>query len=234
MKKFIPIILLIVGIFIILIPALNNIYINKNTKYTLENSYENLKNKSNTNIAINTDSNFENSDNTLETVDNANIVLTLETMFSKNKNSDDIIGILYIPDINTKLPIFNNPTNENLMLGTTIVNSNQRMGELNYPLIGHYSKNKSVLFGALMDINIGSEILVSDGFYLYKYVTTNTYIVDDTKTDMIDINKYSNPTISLMTCYYSSNTGKRFFAIGELVEVSELNDIMFNEIFNSI
>lgn len=233
MKKFIPIILLIVGIFIILIPALNNIYINKNTKYTLENSYENLKNKNTQNINIEKNS-YEILDNTLETVDNANIVLTLETMFSKNKNSENIIGVLYIPDINTKLPIFNNPTNENLMLGTTIVNSNQRMGELNYPLIGHYSKNKSVLFGGLMDISIGSEILVSDGFYLYKYVTTNTYIVDDTKTDMIDINKYPNPTISLMTCYYSSKTGKRFFAIGELVEVSELNDIMFNEIFNSI
>ena len=32
------------------------------------------------------------------------------------------------------------------------------------------------------------------------------------------------PIISLMTCYYSSKTGKRFFALGELVDEYPVED----------
>ena len=223
MKKFISPLLLILGISLILIPKLNDLYINNNSKKTLNNSYNKIKNSELQNENINNINNLE--------IDDANILLTIKSLFSE-KNNNDIIGILYIPDIDTKLPIFNEPTNENLMTGTSIVNTNQQMGQLNYTLIGHYSKNKSVLFGALMDIEINSPIFISDGSNLYKYKTVETLVVDDTEVSMISIDKYSDPTISLMTCYYSSKTGKRFFVIGKLEEVSDLDKKQYNLIFN--
>ena len=223
MKKFISPLLLILGISLILIPKLNDLYINNNSKKTLNNSYNKIKNSELQNENINNINNLE--------IDDANILLTIKSLFSE-KNNNNIIGILYIPDIDTKLPIFNEPTNENLMTGTSIVNTNQKMGQLNYTLIGHYSKNKSVLFGGLMDIEINSPIFISDGSNLYKYKTVETLVVDDTEVSMINIDKYSDPTISLMTCYYSSKTGKRFFVIGKLEEVSDLDKKQYNLIFN--
>lgn len=56
-------------------------------------------------------------------------------------------------------------------------------------LKGSRNFNKDLLFGSLMDM------------------------LSDDKA-----NKRRKPIISLMTCYHSSNTGKRFFALGELVD----------------
>src|SRR5699024_1653034 len=149
---------LILGISLILIPKLNDLYINNNSKKTLNNSYNKIKNSELQNENINNINNLD--------IDDANILLTIKSLFSE-KNNNNIIGILYIPDIDTKLPIYDEPTNENRMTGTSIVNTNQQMGQLNYTLIRHYSKNKSVLLGALMDIEINSPIFISDGSNLY-------------------------------------------------------------------
>lgn len=228
MKKFIPTFLLILGIFLLFVPKLNNLYINNNSKKVLDDSYNKIKK-----VELSKDHNNDLENIEELNIDDANILLTLKSMFSDKKiNYNNMIGIIYIPDTNTKLPIFSRATNENLMLGSAIVSPNQKMGELNYPIIGHYSKNKSVLFGGLMDIKINSDIFISDSKKLYKYKTTKTLVVEDTQTDMIDINKYEKPTISLMTCYYSSKTGKRFFAIGELEEVIDIDQEKYNSIFN--
>ena len=88
-------------------------------------------------------------------------------------------------------------------------------------------KNKDLLFGSLMDIEKGSKVYVSDGEKIYEYVIYNTVVVPDTAMEMLSDNKADEkgkPIISLMTCYFSSKTGKRFFAIGELVDEYLIED----------
>ena len=82
-------------------------------------------------------------------------------------------------------------------------------------------KKKDLLFGSLMDIEIGSKVYVADGDKIYEYQIYDTLVVPDTAMEMLSDDKSDErdkPIISLMTCYFSSKTGKRFFALGELVD----------------
>ncbi len=95
----------------------------------------------------------------------------------------------------------------------------QKMGKGNYPLAGHYMKEKDVLFGSLMDVKEGDIIRVTDKETIFEYVTYEVKVVPDTAVYIIDddeADKVGKPIISLMTCYYSSSTGKRYFVMGEL------------------
>ena len=72
-----------------------------------------------------------------------------------------------------------------------------------------------------MDIEIGSKVYVSDGEKIYEYEIYDTVVVPDTAMEMLSDDKAEEkgePIISLMTCYFSSSTGKRFFALGKLID----------------
>lgn len=138
-----------------------------------------------------------------------------------NIDKKPIIGILSIPDLGIKLPILKGMTNANLLTGAATMKPDQTMGIGNYTLAGHRMKNKNILFGNLMDIKIGTIVTISDKKNVYKYKIYDTIIVPDTALEMLldeKAEKRGNPIISLMTCYYSSKTGKRFFALGDLID----------------
>jgi len=136
----------------------------------------------------------------------------------KNINKDCIIGQIIIKDINLRLPIMKGVTNSNLAAGAATMKEDQKMGEGNYTLAGHYNKNKNVLFGGLMYIKKGSVILITDKSFIYEYIVYDIKVTDDTHSVMLS-DKYAiqrgKPIITLMTCYYSSKTGKRYFVLGE-------------------
>ncbi|NMA86236.1 MAG: sortase [Tissierellia bacterium] len=72
-----------------------------------------------------------------------------------------------------------------------------------------------------MDIEIGSKVYISDGEKIYEYEIYDTVVVPDTALEMLSDDRAKEKDeaiISLMTCYFSSKTGKRFFALGELVD----------------
>jgi sortase A len=94
------------------------------------------------------------------------------------------------------------------------------MGEGNYSLASHYSKNNQ-LFGGLLKIEKGAIVKITNKKVVYEYMIYDTQIVPDTALYMLDNNradKRGKPILSLMTCYYTSKNGKRFFALGELVD----------------
>lgn len=142
-------------------------------------------------------------------------------------DKDFMVGILKIPDLNVNLPIFKGITNSNLMAGVATMKRNQSMGLGNYALAGHYMKNKDLLLGSLMDIKVGSTVTLTDKQNIYEYRIYETAVVPDTAVDMIldeEAEKRGKPIVSLMTCYYSSKTGKRFFAMAELVDQYPTSD----------
>ncbi len=140
---------------------------------------------------------------------------------SAHFNKELVIGTLLIPDLDINLPIMKGISDANLMAGAATMKPDQSFGQGNYTLAGHHMKDKDLLFGSLMDIEIGNRVFLSDGEKIYEYEIYDTLIVPDTAMDMLLDDKAEErgkPIISLMTCYFSSSTGKRFFALGELID----------------
>lgn len=152
-------------------------------------------------------------------IDDVGITSTItENINFSNKN---VIGILTIEDLNIKLPILKGMTNSNLLTGVVTMSPDIVMGKGNYSLAGHYMKDKTLLFGSLMDIQIGNIVKITDKKNIYEYEIYDTKIVPDTSFYMIEdkmAEMRGEPIISLMTCYYTSKSGKRFFAQGELIK----------------
>lgn len=135
-----------------------------------------------------------------------------------NFNNKNVIGQIAIDDLDINLPILKGLTNSNLMAGAATMVEGIKMGEGNYSLAGHYMKD-NVLFGNLLNIELGSLVKITDKNTIYEYEIYDIQVVDDTAFYMLEQNrakKRGKPIISLMTCYYTSKNGRRFFALGEL------------------
>lgn len=135
-----------------------------------------------------------------------------------NFNNKNVIGQIAINDLDINLPILKGLTNSNLMAGAATMIDGIEMGEGNYSLAGHYMKD-NLLFGNLLNIEIGTLVNITDKKTIYEYEIYDIQVVEDTAFYMLDQNrakKRGKPIISLMTCYYTSKNGKRFFALGEL------------------
>src|SRR5699024_9228875 len=109
----------------------------------------------------------------------------------------------------------------NLLVGATTMVEEQEMGQGNYPLAGHYMKDKNLLFGSLLDIEKETIVKLNNKETIYVYKIYDTLLVKDTDIHRIDdrmAEERGKPVLSLMTCYYTSKNGKRFFAMGELID----------------
>ncbi len=141
---------------------------------------------------------------------------------SKDIDKDLIIGDVSIPDLDMHIPIMKGLTNANLVAGAATMKEDQSMGTGNYSLAGHNMKNEDLLFGSLMDIELDTMVYISNKDTTYEYKIYETEVVPDSDLSILSddrADEHGEPIISLMTCYYTSDTGKRFFAYGELVDI---------------
>lgn len=212
MKKVISIFLVIIGTILIAMPTINKMIIKHNIDIKVKEldaiTYEDIE--KNTEIEAEFD---------YSSIEDVSVTYTI--FESINFDNKSIIGQITIPDLNLNLPILKGVNNSNLSIGAVTMVPDQKMGEGNYSLAGHKMKDKTLLFGSLMDIQLGSIVYITDKKTVYEYKIYDTVVVADTAFDMLDNNKAEErgkPIISLMTCYHSSNTGKRFFALGELID----------------
>lgn len=140
-------------------------------------------------------------------------------------NNDDlkscpIIGQLIISSLDMNLPILKGMETNNLYVGVGTMKNEQSMGKGNYAIAGHYIKNHDILFGRLLDIKKGDIVSITDKSTVYEYEVYETAVVLESEIEVLSDEKAverGNPIITLMTCYYSSKTGKRFFAFGDLI-----------------
>lgn len=140
-----------------------------------------------------------------------------------------IIGRLYIPSIDINLTVFNGLTNYILHAGLGTMRPNVKMGEGNFPIAGHYSRNKDILFGNLGAIEIGDEIYLTDNETVYEYHVYETRKVMPSEVNWIKdevAEERGVPVISLMNCFYENgvNSGLRYFVFGELVATHSISD----------
>lgn len=218
MKKAIPIILILIGIILLSTPFLTEQIIKYHTKNLVTEKISNEEITSNIK-EINENVSYIEEDYDFDVIQDVDIMSVIKGSLNFDKKL--VIGLLLIPDLNIDLPILKRTTDANLMVGVGTMRHDQVMGEGNYPLSGHNMKNKDLLFGCLMDIVVGTQVIISDGEMVYEYKIYENIVVLDTAMDMIldkKAEEKGKPIISLMTCYHSSKTGKRFFALGELVD----------------
>lgn len=217
MKKAIPIILILIGIILLSTPFLTEQIIKYHKKNTLVEKISNEEIISNIEALNESIDSMEDYD--FDAIQDVDIMSVIKGSLNFDKKL--VIGLLLIPDLDMDLPILKGITDANLMVGAGTMRQDQVMGEGNYPLSGHNMKNKDLLFGALMDIEVGTQVIISDGQMIYEYEIYENLVVPDTAMDMIldkKAEERGKPIISLMTCYHSSKTGKRFFSLGELVD----------------
>ena len=217
MKKAIPIILILIGIILLSTPFLTEQIIKYHKKNTLVEKISNEEIISNIEALNESIDSMEDYD--FDAIQDVDIMSVIKGSLNFDKKL--VIGLLLIPDLDMDLPILKGITDANLMVGAGTMRQDQVMGEGNYPLSGHNMKNKDLLFGALMDIEVGTQVIISDGQMIYEYEIYENLVVPDTAMDMIldkKAEERGKPIISLMTCYHSSKTGKRFFSLGQLVD----------------
>ena len=212
MRKILSTTLIVIGIVIIASPFINKqiIKYNMNKKQNLirETTKEQLKENENL------EAEFD-----YESIRDIDITSTIKD--APKFEHKALIGEISIPSIDMYLPVLKGVNNPNLLVGATTMKDGIKMGEGNYSLAGHYVDKKGVLFGGLIDIEIGSQVKITDKEYIYEYMIYDTKIVPETALHMLDdikAEQKGKPIISLMSCYYTSKNGKRFFALGELVD----------------
>jgi len=213
MKKIFAILLIILGVILIFSPKVKDQVVENKVKETVE-VIEGITPEE---IKVNEGS--EEAEFDFSIVEDISVTGTL--MATGKINTDLLIGQLVIPSVDMNIPIFKGINNANLLAGSATMRKDQKMGAGNYPLAGHYMKEKNVLFGSLMDVKEGDLIRMTDKETIYEYVTYEVKVVPDTALYIIDdqeADKIGKPIISIMTCYYSSNTEKRYFVMGELVD----------------
>lgn len=134
---------------------------------------------------------------------------------------ENVIGLLTIDDLGIDLPILKGVSDANLMAGAGTMVPDIKMGEGNFSLASHYMKDPSLLFGNLLNAEPGMQVRLTDKINVYEYEIYETLLVPETALYMLDherADERGKPIVSLMTCYYTSKNGKRFFALGELVD----------------
>ena len=124
------------------------------------------------------------------------------------------IGGIAIPSVEMNLPIFKGVSNYVLAVGAGTMKEEQRMGSGNYALASHYMYDPKLLFAPLVNVELGSSILLTDLEYIYEYKVTYKEYVEPTRVEVID-DVDGKQMVTLVTCDVSG--ANRLIVQGELV-----------------
>lgn len=131
--------------------------------------------------------------------DNVKPVSDQDVASAATMNAADVIGKIAIPAVNMKLPIFYGLAQSNLLRGAGTMKPHEQMGEGNYCLAGHHMMDGHILFGPLAQVKVGDEVYLTDKTYVYQYRVTQTQIVNETDTSVLnDVN--GERLLTLVTC----------------------------------
>ncbi|MGF2715657.1 class A sortase [Bacillus cereus] len=139
-----------------------------------------------------------------------------------NYGSRGVIGGIYVPSVDIKLPISKGVGNNSLSRGVGTAFEDREMGKGNYVLLGHNSPNKHVLFSPLEDMAVGDKIYVTDATNMYEYETTEKKRIHQSQSEVM--NNTEQDMITLITCFGGLNTTKRTVVTGKLKQKYPVSD----------
>ena len=130
------------------------------------------------------------------------------------------VAQLSIPKIHLNTAVYGHTSNETLLHGAAVYKQNSEPGQpdSNYALVGHHIKDQSLLFGPLMNANIGDDIYLKTAGTTYHYRVSQIKSVDKSQSWVVNDQK-DHSLITLITCE-SATPGEtqRHVVIGELVK----------------
>ena len=216
--------LILAGIFILVLPQINQMRIGKRSDKNNLTAEEISAATMQDNLETDTSFDFD----SIEEISSSGTWLA-----SEHIHESLIVGRLFIPSIDLNLTVFNGITNDILHAGVGTMRPDLTMGEGNFPIAGHYSHDKDIMFGDLISVEIGDEIYLTDNENVYEYKVYDTQIVEPTEVEWIEddiAEERGNPIISLMNCYYvdGKNTDDRYFVFGELVDTHDATAVDFS------
>ncbi|KRL98203.1 class A sortase [Levilactobacillus hammesii] len=130
------------------------------------------------------------------------------------------VGQLRVPAVGLDLPIGVGVSNAVLVRGAGTLKADQRMGQGNYALAGHYMTAQRLLFSPLKGVRQGNSVYLTDKRQVYCYRVTRVRVVDRHRVDVID-EVPGKRLVTLVTCA-SAKRGepKRLVVQGELQSVT--------------
>ncbi|MEA0561997.1 MULTISPECIES: class A sortase [Lysinibacillus] len=179
---------LLIGLALIFINPIQNAMITHLSKQlnTTEYSAEDIKDNNNT------DADFD-----FEEVQSLSIAEVLKAQ--TKVDAMPVIGSIVVPSVDLQLPIVKGVGNAALAVGAGTMKPNQKLGQGNYALAGHYFEEKDILFSPLYKAKIGDTIYLTDLTNIYEYKLTSKDII--AATDVYVINDIPNKTVlTLITC----------------------------------
>lgn len=139
---------------------------------------------------------------------------------SQIKKTSGAIGALAIPEVNMHLPVMLGLSDDAMSTGGGTMRADQKMGQGNYPLAGHYMTAKGILFSPLEDVKKGELIYLTDLKKVYVYRIYMKKVVDPSAVWLV--NNTKRKIITLITC---ADGGVNRWAIrGSLIKIEKAND----------
>jgi|LGVE01.1.fsa_nt_gb sortase A len=141
---------------------------------------------------------------------------------------DKIMGEIMIPSVTVHLPILYGTTNENLSVGVGTMKKDQIMGQGNYALAAHNSRNSSLFFAPIRNMKNGDKIYITDKNIIYVYEMIGAEVVEPERLDVVD-DQPGEKIITLVSCY-SSDGSDRIIVTGKLVSEFKYDTVNLEEI----
>ncbi|MES5398023.1 class A sortase [Bacillus amyloliquefaciens] len=160
--------------------------------------------------------NMKKADYTFDSIHPPGFRETVQSGF--NRKPKPVIGRITISSVNLELPILKGTTNENLLIGAATMRPDQKMGEGNYPLAGHHLRQENLLFGPLLHIKKGAQIIITDFRKDYIYSVTSKSMISEIEANIIQETKEKE--ITLITCDKAVNTEGRLAVKGKLIDIA--------------
>lgn len=207
MKKILSKVLIIVGILLLLLPSVGNLY----TKYQQDRMYQ---------AYLDNLTQIETSMQTLNEalVSEEELVEEQPALAAQTPNGLDVMGIVSIPKIGVDLMFVEGVSKQALKFAVGHMPGTAMPGEVgNCAIAGHRSYTFGEYFNRLDEVEIGDEIQIAIGKENYTYKVYESFLVEPSEvwvTEPIEDKK----VVTLITCHPVVKATHRLIVRGELVE----------------
>lgn len=219
-KKIIPAMLVIIGLFILSYPAISERYDNYLQQKLIEDWQETL-------VAIDDEAEPEpepidipanTSNEAAEVLKNEAIKKEEQKRLREEYITKHIEGMLKIEKIKLNLPILKGATKQNLNISVSSMENTGIAGEIgNYCIAGHRNRTYGRNFNRLDEVEIGDIIEVDTGENTYKYAVTEKLYVKPEEVWVLQKNR-KEKEITLITCHPMIKPTHRLIVKGMIIK----------------
>lgn len=117
-------------------------------------------------------------------------------------------GFVAIEAIDFQQPLLVGLTNQQLLRGGVVMFPERSLKNSNFVVLGHHLGRQSLLFGQLLEAQVGMEVSVTYLEESQQYIITDKKIVDE--SDLSVLEEEQTPKLTLITCPTSTRTEERY------------------------